>query len=168
MKMTKRIDNKRFAAHKPRRKETTEQIQYRNTRQSEYQREKTKAGQDIGEIPPIINPERRKAATESFRVFCETYLSAVFYLAWSKDLLHVIEKVERVVINHDTLAIAMPRGSGKTQLCLAAVLWAVMTGRHKFVVFVGATGVAATEGILWFKDTLSENELILEDWPEIC
>jgi len=34
------------------------------------------------------------------------------------DHLRVIAKVERVVRERETLAVAMPRGSGKTNLCL--------------------------------------------------
>ena len=128
-----------------------------------------KKGQDIGKIPAVADPKRRAAAEASFRVFCETYLSAeIFYMPWSDDLLRVIGKIERVVIDHDTLAVAMPRGSGKTQLCLSAVLWGVLTGRHHFAVYIGATGAAANEGIEWFRDQLSGNPLLLADFPEVC
>ena len=83
---------------------------------------KTVRGQDIGKIPPVKKPKRREKAIESFRFFCDTYLPEIFYLPWSKDLLRVIEKIRRVVVDHETLAVAMPRGSGKTMLCLAAAL----------------------------------------------
>lgn len=134
----------------------------------ERRREKTAKGQDIGELPPIVNPERRAQAEASFKYFCETYLKSVFYMGWSKDHLRVIGKVEQVVINHDTLAVAMPRGSGKTQLCHAALLWGILTGRHHFGLFVGATVGASKRAIEWFKAILSETELLLKDWPEVC
>ena len=124
--------------------------------------------QSIGKIPTCENPERRAKAASSFRFFCETYLAEIFYMPWSKDLLRVIAKVERVVVNHDTLAVVMPRGSGKTQLCLASALWAYLTARHPFVVYVGAVNAAAKEGIEYFKKQLSENPMLLEDWPEVC
>ena len=93
----------------------------------------TLAGQDIGALPPPKDIARRGQADRNFRAFCEAYFPQVFNLAWSPDHLRVIKKIERVVWFHETLAVAMPRGSGKTSLCIAAVLWAILTGRHTFV-----------------------------------
>ena len=104
----------------------------------------------------------------SFGKFCKTYFPEIFYLPWSRDLLKVIAKIERVVIDHDKNAVAMPRGSGKTRLCQAAVLWAVLSGRHRFAVLIGATAPQGSAAIVWFKKALSENKRLLEDFPEIC
>jgi len=88
----------------------------------------TLAGQDIGGLPPIADRVRRGRADRDFKFFCETYFPHLFTLDWSADHLRVIGKVERVVPNHETLAVAMPRGSGKTTLCLTAVQWAIPSG----------------------------------------
>jgi hypothetical protein len=125
-------------------------------------------GQDIGEIPSVSDPERRARAEASFRVFCETYFREVFFLSWSKDLLRIISKIESVVTRYETVAIVMPRGSGKTRLCVAAVVWAILTGRHRFVVLVGAIQRQSLEAIEGFKRIFSENALLLADFPEVC
>jgi len=39
----------------------------------------------------------------------------LFTLDWSADRLRVIGEVERLVRDHETLAVAMPRGSGDRQ-----------------------------------------------------
>jgi len=101
-------------------------------------------------------------------LFCKTYFPEVFYLSWSRDHLKVISKIEQVVVDHDKFAIAMPRGVGKTRLCQAAVLWAVLFGRHKFVILIGAVASQGSDSIVWFKRTLSENELLYEDFPKVC
>ena len=44
--------------------------------------ELARAGQDIGEIPEVVNPERKAHAMASFRFFCERYFPEVFYLPW--------------------------------------------------------------------------------------
>ena len=63
--------------------------------QSQKVAEAVRAAQDIGEIPEVRNVERKAATLGSFKTFCETYFSEVFYLPWSEDHLHVIEKIEK-------------------------------------------------------------------------
>jgi hypothetical protein len=143
-------------------------VEKRRKVQAEARRAQTRTGQDIGEIPPVVNPERREACRGSFKLFCTTYFPAIFYLPWSKDLNRVATKVEQVVIDHDKLVILMPRGSGKSALAKCAVLWAVLYGRHPYVKLIGAVSDDATKALQWFKDELSENEILLEDFPEVC
>jgi hypothetical protein len=47
------------------------------------------AGRDIGELPPVVNPERKERAERDFRFFCESYFPFTFYLVWSSDHLRV-------------------------------------------------------------------------------
>src|ERR1035437_2360845 len=126
----------------------------------------TLVGQEIAPIPPRKNPHRRLLAEQSFRVFCETYFPHVFTLAWSDDHLRVIAKIERVVWFGETLAVAMPRGSGKTSLAQAAVQWAILGGWHKFVYLIANTDAAALSLLANIKAHLAGNELLAEDFPE--
>jgi len=127
----------------------------------------TLAGQDIGTLPPVRDPVRRARADREFRFFCEAYFAHVFWRPWSKDHLRVIEKIERVVEDYETFAVAMPRGSGKTSLCLAAVLWATLAGKHAFVYLIGATEQAAQRLLENLKAHLRRNDLLLADYPEV-
>lgn len=88
-------------------------IERQRKTQAERRRELTRQGQEIGPLPRCKDTRRRKACYADFGLFCKTYLPEIFYLKWSKDLEKVIRKIERVVIDHDKLAVAMPRGSGK-------------------------------------------------------
>ncbi|MFA5706525.1 MAG: terminase gpA endonuclease subunit [Candidatus Neomarinimicrobiota bacterium] len=157
-----------ITAEKQRKLTDSERMDRRRTRDRNRRRVEIVKGQDIGPPPPVANPERRSAAEASFRVFCETYHREIFYLDWSKDLLRVLEKVERVVRNHDKIAIAMPRGSGKTQLCLSAAEWGMLTGLHRFVMLIFAVAKDSENAIDWFKLQWSENILLYEDFPEVC
>lgn len=126
------------------------------------------AGRDIGAIPPVKDPARREAAVASFRLFAESYFPETFSLAWSEDHKKVILRIEIAVVTGGLFALAMPRGSGKTTLCEIAAIWALLTGRARFVALLGATEVHALEMLDSLKTELEGNELLLEDFPEVC
>lgn len=128
----------------------------------------TRAGQDIGDIPKVGKPRRRRRCAGSFRAFCETYFAPVFHLAWSADHLKVIGKIERAVVSGGLFAVAMPRGSGKTSLSECAVLWSLLCGYRAFVVLIGSDQAAAERMLESVKVELETNELLLEDYPEVC
>ncbi|HOM17358.1 MAG TPA: hypothetical protein PLQ00_08520, partial [Thermoguttaceae bacterium] len=131
-------------------------------------RESALIGRDIGLLPPVADPARRRAAAASFRLFCETYFPEVFALPWSSDHLKVIEKIETAVRKGGLFAVAMPRGSGKTSLCKAACLWAALYGYRDFVALIGSSETHA-QGLLHdLKIQLETNELLAADFPEVC
>lgn len=131
-------------------------------------REFSQTVREIGPLPGVADPARRAVCAGSFERFCKVYEAAVFELSWSKDHLRVIEKIEAAVRDGGQYAMAMPRGSGKTCLCIAAATWALLYGYHKFVLLVGATETAADEMLQSLRHDLSENELLLQDFPEVC
>jgi len=49
----------------------------------------SEAGRDIGELPAVVDPERKKRAAGDFRFFCEAYFPQTFHLPWSPDHLKV-------------------------------------------------------------------------------
>ncbi len=126
----------------------------------------TALGQDIAPMPPAKNFARRSEGERSFRFFCETYFPDLFNLAWSDDHLRVIAKIESVVNHNDTIAVAMPRGSGKTTLSLVAVVWAIVTGKHPFVYLIASSDSAAIRLLENLKNQFSSNKRLLEDYPE--
>lgn len=126
------------------------------------------AGRDIGAIPPIANPARRAAADRSFRAFCESYFPQKFALKWSADHLKAIERIEATVRQSETFAFAMPRGSGKTTLCGAGTLWAILTGAHRFVMLIGSSAAHSSQMLANLKSDLASNDALLEDYPEVC
>lgn len=131
-------------------------------------REKSSAGRDIGEIPAIVDPARRASAAQDFRRFCETYLADAFPLAWSPDHLTAINKIEGAVLRGELFAFAMPRGSGKTTLCEAACLWAMLFGHRQFIVLVGADQTIASSMADSLKAQIENNDALLDDFPEAC
>ncbi len=125
------------------------------------------AGRDIGELPVVVNPERKARAESDFRFFCEAYFPFTFHLAWSPDHLKVIAKIEKAVQHGGLFAMAMPRGSGKTSICECACIWAVLYGHRDFVCLIGSDEGHAMDMLESIKTELDGNDLLLEDFPEV-
>ncbi len=138
----------------------------------ERARERNKAlslsGRNIGELPPVGNPERKRRCTESFKAFCDTYFPQTFHLPWSDDHLKVIVKLETAVLEGGLFAMAMPRGSGKTTLCETACLWAILIGARPFVCLIGSDEEHAASMLESIKSELENNDLLADDFPEAC
>lgn len=135
---------------------------------AERQAEKSRAGRDIGPIPMVVNPDRRLRCERSLLDFLTEYFPYRFPYPFSADHLTVIAMLEKVTREGGQVAIAMPRGFGKTTIIECAALWAALCGLHQYVVPLAATGKHA-EGLLEsIKTELEANDLLAEDFPEVC
>lgn len=138
----------------------------------ERARERNKAlslsGRNIGDLPPVGDPERKQRCTASFKAFCDAYFPQTFHLPWSDDHLKVIAKLETAVLEGGLFAMAMPRGSGKTTLCEVACLWAILIGARPFVCLIGSDEEHAASMLESIKSELENNDLLLDDFPEVC
>ncbi len=81
-----------------------------------------------GWVHPPINAARRQGCQNSFRFFCEQYFPQTFHLAWSKDHLKVIAKIEQAVLEGGLFAMAMPQGQRQDDLVrdgvsVGAIVW---------------------------------------------
>ncbi|GJQ27318.1 MAG: hypothetical protein HBSAPP02_23500 [Phycisphaerae bacterium] len=136
-------------------------------RAAQRNREMALLGRDIGELPAVVNAERKARAARDFRFFCEQYFPQTFHLPWSADHLKVIAKIELAVLEGGLFAMAMPRGSGKTSLCEMACLWALVYGHREFVALIGSDEEHAANMLESIKAELENNDLLLEDFPEV-
>jgi len=125
------------------------------------------AGRDIGDLPVVVNLERKEKAAFDFRFFCEQYFPLTFHLPWSRDHLKVIAKIEQAVLRGGLFAMAMPRGSGKSTICECACIWAVLYGHREFVCLIGSDEGHAMDMLDSIKMELDGNDLLLEDFPEV-
>lgn len=123
---------------------------------------------EIGSIPPCKNPKRREACGKDFDLYCRTYFPDEFYLAESEDHKIVSKKMEKVILENEIYAIAMPRGSGKTTKAEKAGMWAVCYAYKKFIVLVGSDKGASTRVLESIRVSFETNDLLAEDFPEIC
>jgi len=127
----------------------------------------SRAGRDIGELPAVVNPERKARAASDFRYFCEVYFPNAFHKRWSPDHLKIIAKIEKAVRTGGLFAHAMPRGSGKTTITTVAAVWALLYGWSPFVALIAASAERARSLLENIKVWLETNPLLLEDFPEV-
>lgn len=150
---------------------TTRRLDYERIKReaAARRRDASRLGRDIGAIPPIVDPGLRRACQQSLRVFCERMFPQRFSLAWGKNHLRVIELMQDTIRNTGRVAVAMPRGEGKTTLAeCAGGLWATLNGIHRFVVIIGAAKPNADSILENIQTELSTNEQLLATYPGVC
>jgi len=136
-------------------------------RARERQAKQSAEGRDIAaEMPKVSSLATRRRIAKSLRLFCEDCLAERFTIAWSDDHLKAVEKMESAMLAGDNFAIAMARGSGKTTLVIAAVIWAILCGHKRYVALIGADRDAATKLLDGVKVELETNDRLLELFPE--
>lgn len=131
-------------------------------------REQSFANQDVGEIPPPKNPDRRAAALADYLTFLKTYFPLRFFLEFSDDHIKLCRDIQISIETGDSVVTAMPRSSGKTTIIEMALLWGYLRGILRFGVIVAATKDKATDILNSIKTELLNNDLLLEDFPEMC
>jgi hypothetical protein len=130
-------------------------------------------GRDIGRIPPIANPDRRRRAGESLRCFIETYLTPLFtvpktgeHWPWSRDQLTTMQRIGAAVREGGLFAVAMPRSGAKSSLIKAGALYAILYGYRRWVCVLAATMPKAMAIIADIQMILETNPLLAQDFPE--
>jgi hypothetical protein len=130
-------------------------------------REASASMREIAPLPAIKNPQRRISSRKNLQLFCEQYFPKTFPLAWSSYHIKVINRLEEIYLTGGgKFALAMPRGSGKTTLCITSVIWALLYGHSRFIVLVGANKTEANKLIKSIKTSLTTNKTLLDDFPE--
>lgn len=126
---------------------------------------------DIGELPPVADPERVERCRRSLVEFGVTYClggtTALLKRPPSPRMRAYAEELQRAIEGTGMLHIRFPRGAGKTTWIKIAIAWAVTYGLLKFVVVVGATSEHA-EGIIADIWALFEHcDLYAADFPAV-
>lgn len=108
---------------------------------------------------------QRARMEKSLAKWLRFYLKDAFNLQFGSDHLAAIAKLETAIKKGGMFALAMARGSGKTTICRAASLFAVLTGARAYVLFVAATQADAESAIEFIRHQLLENERLATHYP---
>lgn len=147
-----------------------EVAQRHRDRMAKRSREQSEAVAEVGEIPPVKNPERRAACRLNLELALQTYFPNSTGLSpFSPDHKVVIGNIQRSVLEGGGRSLnVVYRGFGKTSLTEGSVIWATAYGHRRCVPIYGADEEAATENITSIRLEFETNELLMEDFPEIC
>lgn len=140
----------------------------RKARSAQREKQNSRSGREIGPLPQVKDPERRARCEHDLRLFLLTYFPQAFPLPFGDDHLDVIRNIEAAVAEQKIFTLAMPRGSGKTTICEGAGGWIAAYGKMPFLMIVHATEDKAVAGLEKIKAEFEKNELLAEDFPELC
>jgi len=151
-------------------KYTKEELDQREkNRKLRRAREVSEKSRDISDaMYSCMNPKRREECRLDLKLFLETYMAEAFYLEWSPDHLKALAKIQTSVLDKGLFALAMPRGSGKSTMCLGALMWVILYAHKRYPVLIGATSPAAEKMLMGVITFMTTNQLLLEDFPEAC
>jgi hypothetical protein len=124
---------------------------------------------DIGEVPAVVNPERKESCRLNLCLFLQTYFPNSTGLSpFSPDHERMIERLQSAILFGGRTLNAVYRGFAKTSISIGAALWAVIYGHRRYVAVFSANEPQAKDLIASIKMELSENDLLMEDFPEVC
>lgn len=136
---------------------------------AERSRKKSEAGREIGPLPPVKDPERKELCGLDLKLYAETYFPGRFFLRWSAAHLEALTILQSTALDGGCFAFGMQRGGGKTTLAEVAVLWAISYGWRRYGLIIAANEDPLAVDILKsIKGEIETNDLLLEDFPEIC
>ena len=120
-------------------------------------------------MPPEIEDDAladRAASDSSLEKHLRMCYPAAFPLDWSDDHQRLIAKIDEAATDGGLFALAMPRGSGKTTILIRAAIWAILTGRRRYLCLIGATEPAATSLLKSIKMELRFNPILDRLYPK--
>lgn len=127
------------------------------------------AAAEIGEIPKVVKPWRRAACAKNLHAFLVKYFPHSTGLKpFSNAHKAAIERMQLAILEGGRFLNIFPRGFAKTTISENAVIWATFYGHRKFVPFFGANATAASMSLDSITREIIENDLLFEDFPEIC
>ncbi|MGA2221871.1 MAG: terminase gpA endonuclease subunit [Verrucomicrobiia bacterium] len=145
--------------------------QQRGADVAERMRRSTALRMDIASKPDWKQiSDRRAACANGLSAFIREYLGHRFTLPNSPDQIECLDRIQAVALGKagERQAVASPRGDGKTERTLAATVWAILYGHHRYVVVIGANLDKAKKIVTEIEQELADNDLLLLDWPYLC
>jgi hypothetical protein len=112
------------------------------------------------------DPERRATLERSPDKWLRHYLGTAFPLAWGAVHKDMILAAVRAIRKGCGMAVAAPRGTGKSTVMWGIAFFALLSGACKFPVVAGYSHAAARRMLRKWLLALADNKLIQADYPE--
>jgi len=113
--------------------------------------------------------DRRWKLEKSLPDWLKFYLEPAFPWPWSKSHIVFLGQLQSAIEQGSSQAVAMPRGEGKTTIAKGAMLWAMLSGKCRYGLLVGATKINAVAMLKDIKNWVADPSLMLaKDYREVC
>lgn len=119
-------------------------------------------------IPEVVDPARRAACEFNLLLWCQSYFPIYTYLPFAKYHEEIIADFQDRVLYGGQQAIAAPRGGGKDTIMAMCILWAIAYGHKLYIAYIGPNLDQAEKKLKNIKHEILHNDLLLEDFPEMC
>lgn len=140
-----------------------------DTRDRDAARKRVKASENSRIfIPACVNPQRRERCLADPQLLLKTYFASDFSRPFGKLHNSLIDAIWQTAMYGGKIAVAAPRGRGKTTVVKKMLLAVVLAGHVRFPVPIGPTTDHARELYEDFRRSCMFNDLLHEDFPEIC
>jgi len=137
----------------------------------DYEAKKVAVGQEIGPLPKVHDPERKESCRFNLQLFAESYVRGLFKdcsKRWATFHVEAFKTLQTAILDGGLFAIAVPRGSGKSAMVKAAIIWAAVYGHCHFAVVVCASDALAKDFLRSIKTQLRGGRDLMKDFPEVC
>jgi len=119
-------------------------------------------------LPPPRNPRRRRQCAADPERFLRTYLPLTFFNPFTADLRDMLAAIVSATTTGGNVAIAGPRGCGKTSVIKGAIVYGLCYGRIRFAVLIGKNQAEGYTRLTELRTIFESNERLAEDFPETC
>lgn len=137
-----------------------------------------KENNDIGEIPPVADPDRRRACEADPALWLRTYHPEHFYLDFSRSQSEFISIAWDAITNRGYQNVNAYRAFGKSTIDSGLMELALLSGRVRYGFYVSAVDSMSEDTSKFFQENLFEplNEdgqwepesPLAQDYPEVC
>jgi hypothetical protein len=132
-------------------------------------RDKRTAAAEVS-IPPVVDPERRRACLADPVLFLRTYNGTGeegFTTPFAKHHLAMIDAIHQRAMTGGDKAVAAPRGDGKSTVAVWMLIYVILAGHCRSAVIIAATRKHAQKLFKRLKKAFLFNDLLAGDFPEI-
>jgi hypothetical protein len=139
------------------------------SKQAAYSRRKSRDTAEIGELPAVVNPRRKELCRLDLLLYLQSYYPHSTGLSpFSPAHIRAIERIQRAILVGGYYAQIVYRGWAKSTITECATAWGVSYGHCRFPVPIAADAVAAKLILDSIKSEFGTNDLLYDDFPEIC
>jgi len=138
-------------------------------RDEDIQRQRAKRSEAARiEIPSVGNQKRRDKCLDDPELFLKTYFPERYTIKFNSCHYQMIDTIVSRARYGGRQAIAAPRGIGKTEVAKGLLVYLILAGMVRCPLVGCATTGLARRVYKDVQDKFAKNDLLLEDFPEVC